>query len=90
MAGDREVGRRKACGDASGRPRERAARETRGKKKKHEESRQLLPACATGCIVPLLVFLNETQDARCDGSKHNPWEIPWEALIGGTVEAKDR
>jgi len=63
VAGGREAGRRTAWGDASGRPRERAARETRGKKKKHEESRQLLPACATGCIVPLLVFLNETRHA---------------------------
>ena len=52
VAGDREVGRRTTCGDASGRPRERAARETRGKKKKHEESRQLLHACAMGCTVP--------------------------------------
>ena len=42
------------------------------------------------CVVcSLPVVARHTGDARCDGSKHNPWEISWEMSIGSTVVPED-
>ena len=40
------------------------------------------------CLLQAACFFE--RDSPCDGRKHNLWEISWEALIDGTVEAKNR